>query len=176
SRVAPHYLWIFPENANRINVGTAVLYRHLEARKIMELFDEILHESLGDRLAGATETDRRRSFPITGSRFVRIPERPGLLCIGEAARLVNLFTGEGIPYALESGRTAAEVFAGVFHGPREAAVNTPRRELERLLRRRLGASLFAGHLLCSFGHPLLNTVGYLSDLKAVKRAISAAFS
>ena len=176
SRVAPHYLWIFPESEKRVNVGTAVFYDRLETRKIMELFDEVLRESLGDRLAGATETDRRRSFPITGSRFVRIPERPGLLCIGEAARLVNLFTGEGIPHAIESGRTAAEVISRVVHGPPEAAVNTLGRELERLLRRRLGASLFAGHLLCSFGHPLLNTVGHLSGLKAVKRVISAAFS
>jgi flavin-dependent dehydrogenase len=103
--------------------------------------------------------------------------------IGEAARLVNLFTGEGIPYALESGRAAARALmaARADSIPVERGVGgTPPRRLheglERSLRRSLGASLFSGHLLCSFGHPLLNTVGYLAGLKTVKRAISSAFS
>ena len=176
SRTAPHYLWIFPEGDTRVNVGTAVFYHHLVGRKIMDLFDEVLTENLGDRLAGATETGRRRSFPITGSRFVRIPERPGLLCIGEAARLVNLFTGEGIPYALESGRTAARVIASAFSGAHGAGRKTLGRQLEGSLRRTLGASLFSGQLLCSVGHPLLNTAGYLCKFNAVKRAVSSAFS
>ena len=174
--VAPHYLWIFPETENRVNVGTAVLFDRLEGRRIMDLFDRVLTGSLGDRLAGATEVGRRSSFPITGSRFVRIPGSPGLLCIGEAARLVNLFTGEGIPYALESGRAAARLITERLLGPKGACENSIERELERRLHRRLGPALFSGHLLCSFGHPLLNTVGYLSGLTMVTRAISAAFS
>jgi flavin-dependent dehydrogenase len=34
--------------------------------------------------------------------------RPGLLVIGDAAGLVNPFNGEGIAYAMETGRMAAE--------------------------------------------------------------------
>ncbi|WP_200345388.1 NAD(P)/FAD-dependent oxidoreductase [Halochromatium glycolicum] len=49
-----------------------------------------------------------KGYPIR-TDFLRAPvAAPGLLAVGEAAGLVNPFTGEGIDYALESAELAAE--------------------------------------------------------------------
>jgi flavin-dependent dehydrogenase len=45
------------------------------------------------------------------ARAAMPPERPGLLLIGDAARVVEPFTGEGIYYALRSGELAATALA-----------------------------------------------------------------
>ena len=41
----------------------------------------------------------------------------GLLLVGDAGGMVNPFNGEGIAYAMESGRLAAEVVAQAFARP-----------------------------------------------------------
>jgi flavin-dependent dehydrogenase len=53
-------------------------------------------------------------FPIR-SDFLTAPKlAPGVLAVGEAAGLVNPFTGEGIDYALESAELAASVITGAL--------------------------------------------------------------
>ena len=44
------------------------------------------------------------------------PAHPGLLFIGDAARVVEPFTGEGIYYALRSGELAAQTLTKIFRG------------------------------------------------------------
>ena len=44
----------------------------------------------------------------------------GLLLVGDAGGMVNPFNGEGIAYAMESGRLAAEVIAQAFARPGDA--------------------------------------------------------
>ena len=57
--------------------------------------------------------------PIRGAAlpmgFNRQPHyRDGLLLVGDAGGMVNPFNGEGIAYAMESGRLASEVIAQAF--------------------------------------------------------------
>src|SRR5262252_10928177 len=49
------------------------------------------------------------------------PYTHGLLLTGDAAGLVNPFTGEGIAYALESGQIAAQVITHALARPHAAA-------------------------------------------------------
>lgn len=44
------------------------------------------------------------------------PARGSLFLVGDAARVVEPFTGEGIYYALRSGELAANAIAGIVHG------------------------------------------------------------
>lgn len=44
------------------------------------------------------------------------PARGSLFLVGDAARVVEPFTGEGIYYALRSGELAANAIAGIIHG------------------------------------------------------------
>jgi flavin-dependent dehydrogenase len=72
---------------------------------------------------------------------VSSPAAPGALLVGDAAGMLNPFTGQGVFLALRSGIDAAAALAAVFAEPgREAerlALYTARRERDFALRRRL---------------------------------------
>ena len=73
--------------------------------------------------------------------------QPGLFLVGDAARVVEPFTGEGISYALRSGELAAEAIAGGNH-PRYSAAH------RRLYAGRLWINALARHAV---EHPRLTT-------------------
>ena len=69
-----------------------------------------------------TYNDETMVGPIRGAAlpmgFNRKPHyADGLLLVGDAGGMVNPFNGEGIAYAMESGRLAAEVIAQAFARP-----------------------------------------------------------
>ncbi|WP_437365268.1 geranylgeranyl reductase family protein [Inquilinus limosus] len=108
--VLPSYGWVFPLSPGWANIGVGLFEREAgeNLRGLFERFVAWLAVNdsrfVGARLRGAT-----RGAPL---RFDFAPERcaaPGLLLVGDAAGLVSPFTGEGISYALESGRIAAQV-------------------------------------------------------------------
>ena len=72
------------------------------------------------------------------------PARAGLFLIGDAARVVEPFTGEGIYYALRSGELAAEAIASSpDHPAAEAAARSYSAAHERLYRGRLWVNRIA---------------------------------
>jgi geranylgeranyl reductase family protein len=114
----PGYAWLFPAGPDSANLGywysgrdrlsaTAVLGRLL-----------VEHPDLSTLIAGASATGAPVGYPIR-SDFLRAPVvAPGLLAVGEAAGLVNPFTGEGIDYALESAELASEAIVAALRGAR----------------------------------------------------------
>src|SRR5262249_57687140 len=66
-----------------------------------------------------TQPVRGAGLPMGFNRST--PYRKGLLVTGDAAGLVNPFTGEGIAYALESGEIAAHVITQALARPHAAA-------------------------------------------------------
>jgi flavin-dependent dehydrogenase len=69
----------------------------------------VLPRSYGITHEGQTEPYKSGRLPIGGS--VRKPYGDGFLLIGDAAGMVNPFNGEGIDYALETGKLAAGMIA-----------------------------------------------------------------
>jgi len=114
----PGYGWIFPTSASTANVGVGYFARRRgrvpAARAACERFMETL-EGFGAP-GGARGVESIRSYPLR----VDFPASPvhanGALFAGEAAGLVNPLTGEGIDYALESGRIAADHAAAFLSG------------------------------------------------------------
>ena len=105
--VLPSYGWIFPTGPGAANIGVGVFERD-GAANVRALFARLL-EDLGPRGSGACLCGDWRGAPL---RFDFAPGRcsgPGFVVAGDAAGMVSPFTGEGISYALESGRLAAEV-------------------------------------------------------------------
>jgi flavin-dependent dehydrogenase len=113
----PAYGWIFPLPGARANVGALVYPKRgrkaaVPARRVFEAF-------VGSEPVRAVLENSRQDGPLEGypirCDFASVPawaERT--LLVGEAAGLVNPLTGEGIDYALESGRIAGEHLAGMF--------------------------------------------------------------
>ncbi|HEV2438602.1 MAG TPA: geranylgeranyl reductase family protein [bacterium] len=114
----PGYGWIFPTSASTANVGVGYLARRRGrvpvARAACERFMETL-EGVGAP-GGARAVESIRSYPLRVDFPASRVHADGVLFAGEAAGLVNPLTGEGIDYALESGRIAADHAAAFLSG------------------------------------------------------------
>ncbi len=99
----PAYAWRFDAGDGTSNVGFGMLLPSLRASTHPR---RVLEERLVQLLPSAAGADRLRShhLPLSTGR-PRLPDGRVLL-VGDAASLVNPLTGEGIFYALLSGRLA----------------------------------------------------------------------
>jgi geranylgeranyl reductase family protein len=108
----PAYAWSFPlaDGTGRANVGYGRLRSKLATRQ--QLWDE-LRRLLPDQPA---EDLRAHHLPLSTWR----PRQPDgrVLLVGDAASLINPLTGEGIFYAIRSGRLAGA--AAILPGGRAA--------------------------------------------------------
>jgi len=117
-QLLPGYLWIFPLAGGEANVGLGMLSADVQRHKInlRERFDQALatHPSLAPRFAQAERIGPVRGWGLPlGSR--RQPASgAGYLLLGDAASIVDPFTGEGISNAMLSGRYAADWVGRAF--------------------------------------------------------------
>lgn len=111
-RVSPWYGWLFPETRTRVNIG--ICYDPDDPADPKEILAEVVERNVGARMKGAEQVIRYRGAPIAYTRDVGPVAAPGALWIGEAARLTNAATGEGIFYAMKSAQIAARCING--HG------------------------------------------------------------
>jgi geranylgeranyl reductase family protein len=97
----PAYAWQFDDGRGSANVGFGMLLPSLQA---LPHGRAALEERLVSLLPSARGAERLRShhLPLSTGRPVQPPGR--VLLAGDAASLVNPLTGEGIYYALLSGR------------------------------------------------------------------------
>jgi geranylgeranyl reductase family protein len=133
----PAYGWSFPIDGpgheQRANVGFGMLRSSLAARS--EPGRAVLEGTLAELLPGQpadAPTLRAHHLPLSTSR----PRQPDgrVLLVGDAASLINPLTGEGIYYAVLSGRLAGAI--AVRPGGAEAGA-----AYRRALRRELGLHL-----------------------------------
>lgn len=109
--VRPGYFWIFPVDDNRANIGIGMLHKSLKERKLdlkkalqMAIQSPAFRERFND--AQALEEPAGWNLPV-GSKH-RLNYGEGFLLLGDAAGLIDPFSGEGIGNALYSGRQAAK--------------------------------------------------------------------
>jgi menaquinone-9 beta-reductase len=110
----PGYGWLFPVGDGTMNVGVGILASSKKSlgvnlNRLQRDFVDVLPRSYGITHEGQTEPYKSGRLPIGGS--VRKPFGDGYLLIGDAAGMVNPFNGEGIDYALETGKLAAGMIA-----------------------------------------------------------------
>jgi geranylgeranyl reductase family protein len=111
SKSFPGYCWLFPTVQGEANIGIGVLLETMPKEdNPKELLDQLIHqdENIKQRLADAKLKGTIQSWPINvyNPHMEITGER--VMLVGEAAGLVNPINGEGIQYALLSGRWAAE--------------------------------------------------------------------
>ena len=113
----PGYGWIFPLSPHSANIGAGLIpsrrqKRGASAKHILEQF--LQAPFMQTMLGGARQVGPIKGFPLR-TDFATAPVRGHrFLLVGEAAGLVNPVTGEGVDYALESGKLAAEQLIHCF--------------------------------------------------------------
>ena len=131
----PGYAWLFPTGSDSANLG--YWYSGSQRLSAAALLPRLLreHPTLRRRLERANPPGPVAGFPIR-TDFLRAPKiAAGLLCVGEAAGLVNPFTGEGIDYALESAELAAETIVAALDNTRGGIAESALRPYPRALNR-----------------------------------------
>jgi geranylgeranyl reductase family protein len=119
-RLLPGYGWIFGVGDGTSNVGLGILnssaaFGHTDYRRMLASWLGGLPEEWGFVEPNATGPVRGGGLPMG---FNRTPHYArGLLLVGDAGGAVNPFNGEGIAYAMETGRMAAEHIAQALARP-----------------------------------------------------------
>jgi len=107
----PGYGWIFGMGDGTVNVGLGILstskaFGSTDYRALMKTWLDGTPEEWGFRDQNALGKVGGAALPMG---FNRTPHyRDGLLLVGDAGGTVNPFNGEGIGYAMESAKLAAE--------------------------------------------------------------------
>jgi geranylgeranyl reductase family protein len=110
--ILPGYLWIFPLAGNKANVGIGMLSSTVSEKKVnlKQTLQNLLktHPHLTERFKNAKplETIKGYGLPLGSKKRNLSGER--FLLAGDAAALIDPFSGEGIANAIRSGRVAAE--------------------------------------------------------------------
>ncbi len=157
SRLLPGYGWIFGVGDGTSNVGLGMLnttsaFQNTDYKDLLRRWLNGLPPEWGYTEENATGPVRGGALPMA---FNRAPHyRDGLLLVGDAGGVVNPFNGEGIAYAMESGRLAAEVAVQALarsQGPsRERALQA----YPNLLRQRYGGYYTLGRVFVELiGNP-----------------------
>jgi len=119
-KLLPGYGWIFGMGDGTVNVGLGVLnssagFQKTDYRTMLTRWLDGTPEEWGLREHNATGPTRGAGLPMG---FNRTPHYTrGLLLVGDSGGSVNPFNGEGIPYAMESGKFAAEAVVQALAHP-----------------------------------------------------------
>jgi geranylgeranyl reductase family protein len=172
----PHYGWVFPEGGGIVNIGVCLYKDRLRGRNVTHVFDEFLEKYYGKRLEGAVQVGKSQSFVINTCGSVEDVYERGVLYAGEAARLCNPATAEGISYAMESGYLAAEAVIRAYERgcdvPDEGSLESYRASCRRAFNFRLRRAFLFSRMVDS---PLFGAMIRLSAAPLSRRIISRLF-
>jgi flavin-dependent dehydrogenase len=108
----PGYGWVFGVGDGTSNVGLGILnstasFQDVDYRKLLRRWTASMPEEWGFTEENQRGAIRGAALPMG---FNRTPHYArGLMLVGDAGGMVNPFNGEGIAYAMEAGRIAADV-------------------------------------------------------------------
>jgi menaquinone-9 beta-reductase len=150
--ISPNCGWIFPVDGETANVGVGYMLYARAKRKINlnRVFDDFATRTrhAAAKLRGAERLGKLRGALLRVGMGGSIPARANVLLVGDAASLTNPISGEGITYALESGRWAGETLAAALHAGDDAILANYSRILEWNYRR----YFFLGTLAIRYGN------------------------
>jgi geranylgeranyl reductase family protein len=110
----PGYGWVFPVGDGTINVGIGLLstfrdYKSVNTTHLMDEWAHTLPEHWGIDADSPIAPATGGRLPMAGSVNPKVG--PTWIVVGDAAGSINPFNGEGIDYAYETGRMAAELLS-----------------------------------------------------------------
>ena len=117
-RLLPGYFWIFPSTGGLVNAGFGMMQHRISDRKetLIQVLNDITTNDpvISQRFAHARLVGKpeAHTLPMGTYRFNRSGNR--FILLGDAAFLVDPFSGEGIGNAMASGEIAAEILEANF--------------------------------------------------------------
>ncbi|MBG0813947.1 geranylgeranyl reductase family protein [Planomonospora sp. ID82291] len=110
-QLLPGYGWIFGVGDGTSNVGLGLLstsesFRGMDYRDLLRRWTKNMPPEWGFTEENMTTPIRGAALPMAFNRQPHYTR--GLVLVGDAGGMINPFNGEGIAYAMETGRIAAE--------------------------------------------------------------------
>ena len=153
----PGYGWIFGVGDGTSNVGLGILNTSAAFGNVD--YKDVLKRWVDTLPAEWTFNEETMTGPVRGAAlpmgFNRQPlYAQGLLLVGDAGGMVNPFNGEGIAYAMESGRLASEVIAQAFARQTDAGREKVLQSYPRVMKDALGGYFTLGRAFAKMiGNP-----------------------
>jgi geranylgeranyl reductase family protein len=109
--VVPGYFWIFPLEENYANVGIGMLHQYIKQNNVdlKTALDKAINSNyFKERFINATPAEKPVGWNLPVGSKKRKNYGNGFMLLGDAAGLIDPFTGEGIGNAMYSARIAVE--------------------------------------------------------------------
>jgi flavin-dependent dehydrogenase len=170
----PHYAWVFPETARRVNIGLCFL-PDPEKPNARRRFEAFIERRLASRLRRAELLGKWIGHPVNVSALPRKLTAPGVLRAGEAGWLSDFATAEGIYHALVSGHAAGSHLSALAAGEWRSDLDGSRYQAK--VARALGPRMLGGRVLMSaLKGPVLDTALRFRSARATREVLKRAFS
>jgi len=158
------YGWVFYFGDGTANVGAGISTKTLErtGRNLKDFYDRFLEEpQLKEWLAGAEPEGPAKSWSLKMGMWGAKRYAQGVMTAGDAGSMIHPISGEGVGYAIESGRLAAH-WAHEAHVRKDFSASVLKGYEAQLLRKRAREHLS--------GHAVVSLLPNLSMLEPVFKA------
>ena len=176
SETIPGYFWIFPAGNKKANIGVGLLKSRAKKKKynLQQIMKQVINsKNFKHRFKNSNALEKPKGWNLPFGNTKRGNHGNGFLLLGDAAGLVDPFTGEGIGNAMESGKIAADI---VLKAKKlNNFSNQILSEYDKVLWEYLGSELKTSTLLLKLAHYriLLNfVIDRASRNKNIKNMIS----
>ncbi|GII81337.1 drug:proton antiporter [Sphaerisporangium rufum] len=164
SRLLPGYGWVFGVGDGTSNVGlgllnTSAAFQNIDYRDLLRRWVKNMPSEWGFSEASMTGPIRGAALPMAFNRQPHYDR--GMLLAGDSGGMINPFNGEGIAYAMETGRIAADTIASALSGTTAAHRERVLRGYPRTLKDAYGGYYTLGRLFVeAIGRP--GVMGFLT--------------
>lgn len=179
--IIPGYFWIFPVENGVANVGIGMVQKDLKNRsiKLKEAMLDIIENNplFKERFKNAKLETKIEGWMLPFGSKMRNMHGNGYVLIGDAAALIDPFTGEGVGNAMTSGQIASEVITKCIKNGNVSAAAL--KEYEDKVRAELGPELSTSYKMQKIGKHkfLLNMLlGKAARSKHVRDALTESLA
>ena len=114
----PGYFWLFPCGKNIANNGIGLSKEQAknDPRKLTEILDDVINSNFfRARFKDSEKLETPKGWSLTLGKTKRTNHGNGFMLLGDAAGLIDPFTGEGIGNALLSAKLTSQFFDSQEH-------------------------------------------------------------